>query len=152
MYLTAQHVRDDKGDEELHAYLHFHGADSAELKDPLSVPQSNPGQLVEDELPRQIPAGGNAVLSYLDIIADDLVGTAAHPEAGSNARPWWQAALEAMGKTMSGEPLPWVVDVAGVHVIFSATPTRPVTEEYNRLLAAALERWARWWERTHVGS
>jgi hypothetical protein len=144
MYLTAQHVRSHKGEEEVHVYLHVHGADAAALKDPLSVPQSNPGRLVKDSVRRQIPPGGNTVIAYLDIVADDVIGAGAHLEASAHPQPWWQAALESVGKTMSGEPTPWVVDVAGVHVIFSATPIPSVTEEYERLLAAAVARWARW--------
>jgi hypothetical protein len=140
MYLTAQHVRNDKGEEELHAYLHFHGADTAAFQDPLSVPQRNPGRLVKDSASPQIQPGGNAVISYLDIIADDVIGATAHP----GPQPWWQAALESVGRTMHGEPLPWVVDVAGVLVIFSTTPTPTATREYERLLAAAVARWARW--------
>ena len=128
----------------MHVYLHVHGADPAALKDPLSVPQSNPGRLVKDSAPRQIPPGGNTVIAYLDIVADDVIGAGEQPEAAAHPQPWWQAALESVGKTMRGEATPWVVDVAGVHVIFSATPLASVTEEYERLLAAAVARWARW--------
>lgn len=108
------------------------------------MPQSNPGRLVKDSAPRLIQPGGNTVISYLDIVTDDVIGAATHPEASAHPRPWWQAGLESVGKTMSREPTPWVVDVAGVHVIFSATPIPSVAEEYERLLAAAVARWARW--------
>jgi hypothetical protein len=87
MYLTAQHVRSLKGEEEVHVYLHVHGADPAALQDPLSVPQNNPGRLVKDSAPRQIPPGGNTVISYLDIVAEDVIGAAAQPEATAHPQP-----------------------------------------------------------------
>jgi hypothetical protein len=118
MYLTAQHVRNDAGEEDLHVFLHLHGPDSGALNDPWSVPHVNPGRLVPDSLPRRIAPGGNSVLSYLDIIADDAIGAAVLPDAGAPPQPWWESALASVSKNMSGEPLPWVVSLAGIHVIF----------------------------------
>jgi hypothetical protein len=146
MYLTAQHIRNDAGEEDLHVFLHLHGPDSGALSDPWSVPHVNPGRLVPDSLPRRIAPGGNSVLSYLDIIADDAIGAAVLPDPGAPPQPWWESALESVGKSMSREPLPWVVSLAGIHVIFSVAPEVHAREEYARLLAAAVARWGRWSE------
>lgn len=148
MYLAAQHIRNDAGEEDLHVFLHLHGSGSAALSEPWSVPHVNPGQLVPDSLPRRIAPGGNGVVSYLDIITDDALGAAALPDAGGHPQPWWLSALESVGKNMSREPLPWVVSLAGMHVIFSAAPEVHAQDEYSRLLAAAVARWGRWSEQT----
>jgi hypothetical protein len=144
MYLTAQRVRNEEGLEDLHAFLHLHDADASALSDPFTVPQRNPGKLVMDSGPMRIPPGGNSVISYLDIVADDDLGRAAHPDASDGLKPWWQDALESAGRSMAGDPLPWAVTVAGVHVIFSTAPTRPAVSEYEQLLASAVALWKRW--------
>lgn len=144
MYLTAQRVRNNEGIEELHAFLHLHDTDTAALRDPFSVPQHNPGRVVASSSPMLIPPGGNTVVSYLDIVADDEIGRAAHPDAARGLRPWWQDALESVGRGMAGERLPWAVTVAGVHVIFSAAQTQPAANEYEQLLVSAIALWTRW--------
>lgn len=146
MYLTAQHIQSPAGEEEVHVYLHLHGSDAAALNDPLSVPQRNPGRLVPDHLVKRIPPGGNSVLSYLDIIAEDALGAAAQPNAAAHLEPWWEGALRSAGRTLRREPLPWVVAVAGLHLIFSANQAIEAEDEYERLLDAAIARWARWRE------
>jgi hypothetical protein len=143
MYLTTQRVRNDEGLEELHAFLHLHGVE-ASLSDPFEVPQLNPGRLVMDSGPTLIPPGGNSVISYLDIVADDDLGRAAHPDASGGLKPWWQDALESAGRSMAGDALPWAVTVAGVHVIFSTSATRPAVREYEQLLTSAVTLWKRW--------
>lgn len=144
MYLTVQRVRNDEGLEELHSFLHLHDADASSLSDPFRVPQLNPGRLVMDSEPMLVPPGGNSVISYLDVVADDDLGRAAHPDASDGLKPWWQHALESVGRSMAGDRLPWAITVAGVHVIFSTAATGPAVTEYEQLLASAVALWKRW--------
>lgn len=118
MYLTAQRVRNGEGLEELHAFLHLHDGDASASSDPFRVHSS----------PMRIPPGGNSVVSYLDIVADDDLGKAAHPDGGDGLKPWWQDALESAGRSMANDRVPWAVTVAGIHVIFSTSATRAASE------------------------
>ena len=148
MYLTAQHVRNQKGDEDFHAYLHFHGLNRGPFDAPLAVPELDPGTLAKAS-PRKIPSGGNTVLSYLDIIADDVVGRAVSLGSTPSAPPWWQAGLESLSRSMAGDPVPWVGEFGGVHVIFNATPVLSLPQEYDRLVFTVLDLWSRWRVESH---
>ena len=106
MYLTAQRVRNHKGLKDLHAFLHLHDLEPTALSLPFRVPQNNPGRLVMQSSPMSIPPGGNSVVSYLDVVVDDLLGKGAHPDLARGLRPWWQNSLESLGKRMVGLELP----------------------------------------------
>lgn len=70
MYVTAHMVRDAGGKEAIHGFLHEHG-DVDWPGDVSRWPEENPGRLA---LQRTVlPMGGNAVRSYLDVLAPDSV-------------------------------------------------------------------------------
>lgn len=144
MYLTAQHVRSREGDEEFHSFLHFHGLHRGPFDAPLSVPEKDPGKLEKASSPRRVRSGGNTVLSYLDIIAEDIVGRAVSLGSAPSAPPWWQAGLESLSRSMAHDPVPWVAEFDGVHVIFNATPPLALPQEYDRLVSSALDLWSLW--------
>jgi hypothetical protein len=133
MYLTAQHVRNREGHEEVHAFLHLHDrADCAFPSDnPLSVPEQNPGRFVRRAPPEPaLPSGGNSVIAYIDLFAED--------------RLWptrYQDGIDAVAELALGKPLPWVATVGPVHVIFNANEEVPVVSEYRDLLGAAMRLW-----------
>jgi len=144
MYLTAQRIRNHEGAEDVHAFLHLHNTNATALNDPFSVPLKNPGKLVMASSPILIAPGGNSVVSYLDLVVDDEIGIAAHPDSTGGPKPWWQDALESVARQLGGDPLPWTVAVLGVHVIFSAEPAQPPVTEYQQLLASTIALWTRW--------
>ena len=68
MYVTAHRVRDDRGNEAIHAFLHEHG----DVDWPANVahwPETYPGRLVEKDT--RLPLGGSSVRSYLDVLGPD---------------------------------------------------------------------------------
>lgn len=68
MYLTAHRVRNAEEAEAVHAFLHEHGTIDWP-NDVLDWPEANPGRLVGQRTTLRV--GGNAVLSYLDVLAPD---------------------------------------------------------------------------------
>jgi hypothetical protein len=133
MYLTAQHVRNGEGQEEVHAFLHLHDRPDCRFPagKPLSVPEQNPGRLVTRSTPAIVAAGGNSVIAYLDLIAED--------------RLWptrYQDGIDAAAELALGKRLPWVITVDPVLVIFNANEGVPVVSEYQALLGAAMSLWA----------
>ena len=137
MYLTAQHVRRGAGEEAIHAFLHLHDVEGGGgfPPDPLTVPQEHPGRIVASHT--EIPMGGNAVISYLDVISED---------GAWQDRPieFWSRELESLGALMSGRPLPWIVEAGDMHVVFSATPAADADAEYEALVRWALGVWQGW--------
>jgi hypothetical protein len=135
MYLTAQRVRSREGAEEVHAFLHLHDQLGYPFpsSNPLSVPEQNPGRFVRRAPPEPaVPSGGNSVIAYIDIIAED--------------RLWptrYQDGIDAVAElaVASGKPLPWVAEVGPVRVIFNANEGLPVVSEYQDLLGAAMSLW-----------
>jgi hypothetical protein len=75
MYLTAQRVQSKDARQGINAYLNWHGAgDGRELPWQGPADSWNLGTPSEYHPPlEQIPPGGNAVRSYLDIFAPDDV-------------------------------------------------------------------------------
>jgi hypothetical protein len=144
MYLTSQHVRTGDGAEDVQAYLHLHDlpGGSGFPGDALTVPRDNPGRMVLKSL--RLPAGGNSVLSYLDIIASDAGWRRVVLGALDELAAPWQETFEPLGELMLGRPLPWVLEVGAVHVVFNAAPTIAASTEYGTLLASALDLWERW--------
>ncbi len=144
MYLTAQHVRSPDGHQAQHSFLHLHDVPGATPfpSNPLVVPQQCPGTLVASNA--ALPLGGNRVLAYLDIIAPDMVWSELTPPWASTSTEWWTQRLAPLGEMMVGSPLPWVLEAGDVHVIFSATPTLALADEYDGLLGAALALWESW--------
>ncbi len=132
MYLTAQHIRNRDGLEEVHAFLHLHDRPDCAFPqdDPLSVPERNPGRLVA-RLPSMIHPGGNNVLAYLDLIAHDRLWAMASEMSG----------IAAVADFMEDRPPPWVATVGFVHVVFNATEGLGVGGEYRTLLDAAHRLW-----------
>lgn len=145
MYLTALHVRDTQGREDWQAYLHSHIAAPYQrfpVDDPLSVPRGSPGVLVA-QLPPHLPPGGNAVLSYLDIIAEEGTWQAIPPWTSDTSTRFWHRSLD-LAELMVARPLPWVVEVGAVYVVFNALPVLDLTSEYARLLQSAMRLWESW--------
>lgn len=75
MYLTAQRVQRADGEHEVHAYLHAHDSDAHPFPERAAdVALKAPGRLVAAwplEADCRIAPGGNDVVSYIDIAADD---------------------------------------------------------------------------------
>ena len=69
MYWTAHHVGRG-GVEDVHVFVYSHGAGFEWPEDPRLLRDENPGTLVLQRTP-VIPAGGNRVMSYLDVFAPD---------------------------------------------------------------------------------
>jgi hypothetical protein len=73
VYLTAHRVvSTTSGIEGVNAFYHVHGTGWTDLD---SDPETAPGQLVR--INRALPAGGNRVRSYLDVIAPDMTSPGA---------------------------------------------------------------------------
>jgi hypothetical protein len=94
MYLAAQHVRSVSGQEGINAFHYAHSGYLWHGLPPQGIPDQDPGVLVEQII--NVPPPGNAVRSYLDIIAPDEVFW---PEI----RP----AFFAFVSHAQGQPLPW---------------------------------------------
>jgi hypothetical protein len=77
MYLTAQRVRTREGAEGINTFLFMHRNQlvpgmSWEAPDVALVAEQHPGAVIVQRL--ELEAGGNDVLSYLDVVADDAFG------------------------------------------------------------------------------
>jgi hypothetical protein len=70
MYATAHRVRAPDGREAIHAFLHRHGS-APWPADVVGWPESNPGELIDHVT--ELPLGGNAVRTYLDVLAPDAL-------------------------------------------------------------------------------
>lgn len=68
MYVTAHRVRDGRGTEAVHAFIHEHGPVEWPT-DVVDWPETHPGKLVGQRTTLRV--GGNTVLSYLDVLAPD---------------------------------------------------------------------------------
>jgi hypothetical protein len=142
MYLTAQHVRNRQGQEDYQAYLHRHDIPGSESfpNDWRSVPQQHPGLMVAKS-PQHLRAGGNAVLSYSDIIARDAWWRQAVPRTLSTV--WWRRNFAPIGELVAAgnKPVPWAIDVAGLNVVFNASTQLSLVPEYEMLVDVALQLW-----------
>jgi hypothetical protein len=77
MYLTAQRVRSRNGDEGINSCLFLHGSTpvpgiSWEAPDVSLVAEQHPGTVVVQRI--ELDSGGNDVLSFLDVVAEDALG------------------------------------------------------------------------------
>lgn len=71
MYLTSHHViAPATGREGINSFLYSHGSITWQQLPP-GIPDGDPGTLVAQNT--SVPAGGNRVRSYLDIVAPDEV-------------------------------------------------------------------------------
>lgn len=124
MYVTAQRVRNAIGASAIHSYLHRHDASHPMPSDRHQVPFHAPGVLVHAHTPPP-QAGGNTIVSFLDLIVDD----------GRWSRAWiphlWTARTYA-------DATPMVVQVGEFLVMFDAQPDVARVPEYEELLAAAI--------------
>ena len=127
MYVTAHRVRSPDGEEAIHSFLHRH--DTAEEpfpSDPALVPESAPGRLVWRNR-SSLPAGGNTVLSYIDLILPDDAWTTE-----------WVAALAAFAAELPPSGLPVRAELDGLTLIFGGTAAFNDADEYRQLLVQAL--------------
>lgn len=70
MYLTAHHVVSNTGQGEgINAFYYTHGDLTWMALPPVGIPDYNPGVLQYQSI--VVPAGGNRVRSYLDIVTPD---------------------------------------------------------------------------------
>jgi hypothetical protein len=142
MYIAVQHVRNAAGLEDVHAYVHLHDVGPAQafpIGKPLSVPEAQRGVLVY-RAPHSLMPGGNAVLSYLDVIAEDAVWRANFRCAYEGLSQWFDT-LRAVSELMTGRPLPWVFASGEVHFVLNAVDELSPAREYQRLLDKALDAW-----------
>ena len=72
MYWTAHRVTQGTA-EEVHVFVHEHGADFQWPADASRLPEEAPGALIHQRTGALIP-GGNRVRSYLDVLAPDFLG------------------------------------------------------------------------------
>jgi hypothetical protein len=68
MYVTTHGVKNAEGEEAVHGFLHVHGV-LVWPADVCSWPEDNPGRLRQRRTTLRL--GGNAVRSYLDVLAPD---------------------------------------------------------------------------------
>lgn len=115
MYWTAHHVVNPAGTDDVHVFVYSHGIDFAWPDDPRSIPNDHQGTPVTERTPI-IPAGGNRVMSYLDVLApdnlDDMVVRSAlllflvNVEAEPNPTVWqWDRITVIFGTELRLEPL-----------------------------------------------
>ncbi len=75
MYITAQRVISEEGQQGINSFFHLHRPNKqpkpATPSDVVSVAESNTGKLIKDQV--EIKPGGNRVRSYLDIVAPDTM-------------------------------------------------------------------------------
>jgi hypothetical protein len=109
------------------------------------VPQEHPGLMVWKKL--QLKPGGNKVLSYLDIIAQDAWWKQAFPSE-STSTAWWRQSLGPVGELIAGKNVPWTVQAGEVYLIFNSSASVPRVPEYEKLLGVALGLWEEWRERS----
>ncbi|MCB9760481.1 MAG: hypothetical protein H6739_11635 [Alphaproteobacteria bacterium] len=69
MYATAHRVVTAHGETGINGFYHVHGRDFTWPDDPWTLPETNPGQLVGDDV--KVQPGGNRVRAYLDVLAPD---------------------------------------------------------------------------------
>jgi hypothetical protein len=70
MYIAAQRViSPSTGAEGVNAFYYRHGPDAWSEFPPAGIPDQNPGTLIRQSI--AVPPPGNAVRSYLDIVAPD---------------------------------------------------------------------------------
>lgn len=99
MYLTAHRVVSPDGQGGTNSFLHRHGPDFPWPEDAWRLPEEEPGDVVEEHI--EVAPGGNAVRSYLDILAPD--GTSIDEFDRAVAALVQSLNLAAM---VTGEPLP----------------------------------------------
>ena len=111
MYVTAHRVRAPSGELGINAFLHLHGEGFAWPSNPSRLPEANPGRIARKAA--ALAPGGNAVLSYLDVLARD--GTMSSKVA---------RALHAFEAVLVKSPNPAVFNHAGVTIRFGAVKSR----------------------------
>lgn len=125
MYLTAQRVRSrQSGQEGVNAFFHSHGTHTwHEEPPPELLPEQEPGELVHEHI--EVPPPGNAVRSYLDIIAPDEITT---PQIVEKARRLLDGA--------EARALPW--NVAFGNCLFRFGLEQALLPRWNEELGALL--------------
>jgi hypothetical protein len=128
MYATAQRVQDQQGHTEIHAFLHRHdNANNRFPDDPRTVPQSAPGRLEWQDPHHYVKPGGNAVLSYLDLIVREERWSAD-----------WTASLQNLARQTGQVKVPFEAQVGPVLVMFNAAEDHRDAGEFKSLLEVAL--------------
>lgn len=127
MYVTAQRVQGAQGETAVHAFVHRHDRpDCSFPEDPTTVPQDAPGRLVWRDTPEVAP-GGNAVLSYLDLIVpDDRWSSSLAPQ------------LRQLEEQVLRAELPFAVHIGELLTVFNAVEGHAESTEFKLLLEAAL--------------
>lgn len=144
MYLTTHRVEsfEDSNRRAVHSYLYMH-RERVEL-DPVTFEEitvRNPGgELVERDDATPPRPGGNAVLSYLDIVTQDDIGLGA-----------LQKQLEEFAYEVSAPELPSTLKRGPIWLKFHVpTPTylaeQNAVAEYEELSARAVDMLRRWRE------
>jgi hypothetical protein len=127
MLLTAQHVHRSAEQDGINAFCSLHGPYTWYGPPPAGIPEQNPGQRVHERV--AIPAGGNRVRSYLDIVAPDETPTSEI-----------LSAIPTFVANMRSQALPWVDTVGRCTFRFEVEPAlRDLwATELEALLGAAL--------------
>jgi hypothetical protein len=128
VYLTAQRVCDQVGREEVHSFLHWHDLPEYPFPvNPLDVPQHAPGRLVHAWPPQPALArGGNAVVAYVDIMAQDYLWS-----------PHWLVAIRAHVVTLHQWALPAAFRFGPVHAVYYAAHRAAEVPELQALIDTA---------------
>jgi len=113
MYITAQRVTPDNGRSSgVNVYYHQHAAPLAPNSEWGNtevdhVAYENPGELISSRV--EVPAGGNTVLSYLDVVADNAAS------AGDI-----RAALNDFGTQIGSDEIPMARVIRGIAIRLGA--------------------------------
>lgn len=128
MLLTAQHVlHPPSGEEGINAFFNSHGPYSWYGPPPDGIPEENPGRRIHEST--AVPAGGNRVRSYIDIVAPDETPTSEI-----------LAAVPTFVTSMRQRTLPWADTVGRCTFRFAVEPglASHWAAEFDTLLRAAL--------------
>jgi len=131
MYATAHRVKSARGVTGINSFLHEHGEDSGatswESPDVAAVADGRTGKLVAESY--DVPPGGNAVLSFLAVVAAD--GTDTNRVSG---------ALGLFKSMVARTPAPVVAVLNGIGMRFGCDLglAPAATEEFERLESRVL--------------
>jgi hypothetical protein len=128
MYLTAHRVAGADGQRAIHAYLYRHDSPDCPYPedDPWRTAVDAPGRL--DRMSAVLPAGGNRVISYLDVMGPD------------DAWRWnWNVPVRLLAASLTESGALARFQVGPLRVQFYNSPeSGPPGDEYERLFEAIL--------------
>ena len=127
MLLTAQRVISPRSRERgVNVYQYLHGPYAWERVPNEFLPESTPGELVAQWI--QLPPGGNRVVSFLDVVAPDEIGTVQLQQrlaslkhrlqfSGNPTTAYWDPLWVRFG--CAALPVPWAKELGALagHIV-----------------------------------